>query len=331
MSRIPFSEVHLALAGVLTRLGFSTERAGLCAQLFAETTRDGVYTHGVNRFPRFITSIRNGTVDPSAQPELTSRSGPMERWDGCSGPGNLNAWAAMQRAMSLSLVHGLGCVAMRNTNHWMRGGTYGWQAVEAGLISICWTNTLANLPPWGAAEPAIGNNPLVIAAPRVGGHLVLDMAMSQFSYGAMERYRKQGELLPVEGGFDAEGKLTRDPAAIEQSQRPLPVGFWKGSGLSILLDVLAATLSLGNATNEINRDPEREKGVSQVFLAFDPGPNSQAARIADKIVASLHGAKPVANGHRVRYPGEQTLRIRNENMRLGLPIEPAVWDQIRSV
>jgi 3-dehydro-L-gulonate 2-dehydrogenase len=331
MSRISFAEVHATLAGVLAKLGFSAERAALCARLFAETTRDGVYTHGVNRFSRFIATIRNGTVDPAAQPELMSRSGPMERWDGCSGPGNLNAWAAMERAMYLCLVHGMGCVALRNTNHWMRGGTYGWQAVEAGLIGICWTNTLANLPPWGADEPVIGNNPLVIAAPRAGGPIVLDMAMSQFSYGAMESYRMRGELLPVDGGFDAEGKLTRDPAAVEQSQRPLPVGFWKGSGLSILLDVLAAMLSLGNATHEINRDPERENGVSQIFLAFNPGPNPQVARVADTIVNSLHGAKPAQKGQPVLYPGEQTLRIRNENMRLGLPIEPAVWDQIRAM
>lgn len=331
MLRIPFAEVQSALATVLGDLGFSTARAALCARLFAETTRDGVYTHGVNRFPRFITSIRNGTVKPEAQPELTGRTAALERWDGCSGPGNLNAWAAMERAMSLSLVHGIGCVALRNTNHWMRGGTYGWQAVDAGLIGICWTNTLANLPPWGSEEPAIGNNPLVIAAPRPGGPIVLDIAMSQFSYGALDAYRKRGELLPVDGGFDTEGKLTRDPAAIEQTQRPLPVGYWKGSGLSVLLDALAAMLSLGQATHQINRDPERENGISQVFLAFDPGPNQQVARIADEIVASLHRAQPIEKGKRIRYPGEQTLRIRRENMRLGLPVEPAVWEKIRTV
>ena len=112
----------------------------------------------------------------------------------------------MARAIALSREHGIGCVAMANTNHWMRGGTYGWQAADAGVIGICWTNTMPNVPPWGGAEPAIGNNPLVIAVPRAKGHVVLDMAMSQFSYGALESYRKRGELLPVEGGFDARGK-----------------------------------------------------------------------------------------------------------------------------
>jgi 3-dehydro-L-gulonate 2-dehydrogenase len=97
----------------------------------------------------------------------------MERWDGRRGPGNLNAHASMARAIALAREHGVGCVALANTNHWMRGGSYGWQAAEAGVIGICWTNTLANVPPWGASEPRIGNNPLVVAVPRADGHVVL--------------------------------------------------------------------------------------------------------------------------------------------------------------
>ena len=160
--------------------------------------------------------VRNESVDPSAQPRVVARFGAMERWDGQRGTGNLNAHAAMSRAIALSREHGIGCVAMCNTNHWMRGGTYGWQAAEAGMIGICWTNTMPNLPPWGGAERAIGNNPLVIAVPRAKGPVVLDMAMSQFSYGTLESYRKRGEQLP-----DFAKELT--PEAIRRgSLRGLP-------------------------------------------------------------------------------------------------------------
>ncbi len=190
MNRISFDDVQSQLAAVLRILGFTEPRGLLCARLFAETTRDGVYSHGLSRFPRFVAMIRNGSVDPAAEPAIVSRFGAMERWDGHRGPGNLNANAAMTRAIALSREHGIGCVALGNTNHWMRGGTYGWQAADAGTIGICWTNTMPNLPPWGAADPAIGNNPLVIAVPRAAGPVVLDIAMSQFSYGAIEGYRK---------------------------------------------------------------------------------------------------------------------------------------------
>ncbi len=331
MNRIPFEEVQETLAAVLRKLGFSADRAQTCARLFAETTRDGVYTHGINRFPRFVATIRNGIVDVAAEPELTARFGALERWDGRRGPGNLNALAAMERAMALGREHGVGCAALGNTNHWMRAGTYGWQAAESGLIGICWTNTLPNLPPWGGAERAIGNNPLAIAVPRREGPVVLDMAMSQFSYGTLESYMERGEMLPVDGGFDVEGNLTRDPGAIVKSWRPLPVGFWKGSGLSIVLDMIAAMMALGRATHQFSNDMLLETGLSQIFLAINPeafGPEPQMVRIADEIVASLHGCKPAKDGSKVRYPGEQTLCIRAENMELGLPADPAVWAQV---
>jgi 3-dehydro-L-gulonate 2-dehydrogenase len=331
MNRLSFEEVQETLAGVLRKLGFSAARAQNCARLFAETTCDGVYTHGINRFPRFVAMVRNGSIDVAAEPRLAAHFGALERWDGCHGPGNLNAQACMDRALALSREHGIGCVSLGNTNHWMRGGTYGWQAADAGLIGICWTNTMPNLPPWGGLDPVIGNNPLVIAVPRAGGHVVLDMAMSQFSYGALESYKKRGEMLPVDGGFDAEGNLTRDPAAIEKTRRPLPVGYWKGSGLSVVLDMVAAMMSLGRATHQVSTDSLFEAGISQVFLAMNPealGPTPMIARIADEIVASLHGCQPAEKGTKIRYPGEKTLRTRAENRKLGLPVDPAVWAQI---
>jgi 3-dehydro-L-gulonate 2-dehydrogenase len=331
MQRISFDVVQGRLAAVLRGLGFSEQRADLSARLFAETTCDGVYSHGVNRFLRFVTMVRNGSVDPAAEPVLVARFGAMERWDGQRGPGNLNAYAAMSRAIELSREHGIGCIALANTNHWMRGGTYGWQAADADVIGICWTNTMPNQPPWGGAEAAIGNNPLVIGVPRSKGHVVLDMAMSQFSYGALESYRRRGELLPVEGGFDAAGTLTRDPGAILQSQRLLPTGFWKGSGLAVVLDLMAAMLSLGKATHQIENDSLRETGLSQVFVAIDPRAVGDAAsmdRIADDVVDSVRGSRPAEEGKPVRYPGESTLRLREENRRLGLPIDEAVWEEI---
>ena len=192
MLRVPYDDLYAALDRAMQRLGMAAERAAVCARLFAETTRDGVYTHGLNRFPRFAASIANGSVDVNAEPTRTAGVGAIERWDGHRGVGNLNAHASMQRAIDLAKQHGIGGVALGNTNHWMRGGSYGWQAAEQGLFAICWTNTLANLPVWGAKTPTLGNNPLIIAVPRPGGHVVLDMAMSQFSYGTLAAYSKRG-------------------------------------------------------------------------------------------------------------------------------------------
>ena len=334
MYRIPFEELHRQLTAALVRLGFAQDRAERCALLFAETTRDGVYTHGVARFPRFAAMIRNGNVDVGAEPQLVTSFGAVERWDGRRGPGNLNALFCMGRAMELGREHGVSCVALGNTNHWMRGGTYGWQAAEAGLIGICWTNTLPNLPPWGGVDPVIGNNPLVVGVPRASGPVVLDMAMSQFSYGALESYRRRGEPLPIPGGFDFEGKLTQDAAAIEESQRPLPTGYWKGSGLSMVLDLIGAMTGFGLATFQLGKDPLQESGTSQVFVVIDPrafGDREKQAEVVEEIVASVQRCTPVEEGRPVRYPGEKTLATREENTRLGVPVDEALWAEIRSM
>lgn len=326
--RITFEELQQTFRRALLKVGFEQGRAELCARLFAETDRDGVYTHGLKRFPRFVEMIGKGLVDVNARPVLFESHGALERWDGRSGPGNLNAHESMARAVELSRQHGVGCVALRNTNHWMRGGTYGWQAAEADALAFCWTNTLPNLPPWGSARPLLGNNPFVIAVPRPTGHVVLDMAMSQFSYGALAAYRARGEQLPVSGGFDTEGRLTQDPGAVEESGRPLPIGFWKGSGLALLLDMAAALLACGLATHRIPPDPLEETRLSQVFLAFDLSTlGGVESHIADDIIESLH----TRGGDGVRYPGERTLQIRRENMERGIPVEPEVWEQVKTI
>jgi 3-dehydro-L-gulonate 2-dehydrogenase len=345
MLRISYQDLFDALLRALLKLGFEPQRARRCAQLFTETNRDGVYSHGLNRFPRFLAMIESGLIDIHAEPKLLTSFGAIERWDGKIGPGNLNAWDCMERAIALSRENGIGCVALANTNHWMRGGSYGWQAADAGVIGICWTNTLPNLPPWGASDARVGNNPFVIAVPRPAGHVVLDMAMSQFSYGALASYRMRGELLPVDGGFDSDGKLTRDPGAIEDSNRPLPIGFWKGSGLALMLDLLAALLSGGKASCQIEPIPERETRVSQVFIAIDPScfnstsnsiPGSPSdstdatSRVADQIVEHFQ-LPPHTSGERVRYPGYRVLQTRTENLANGIPVEPSIWQQLQSL
>jgi 3-dehydro-L-gulonate 2-dehydrogenase len=160
------------------------------------------------------------------------------------------------------------------------------------------------------------------------------MAMSQFSYGALSAYAARGAQLPVPGGYDASGNLTTDPAAIEASGRALAIGYWKGSGLSLVLDMLAAMLSGGHAAHQIPRESTRESGVSQVFLAIDPSSFASRPdldRIAAGVLQSLLDATPIDPTRPIRYPGEQTLHLREENLRLGVPVDPTVWAKLQSL
>ena len=327
--RISFLDLQQTLKQILSGYGFTDERAMLCARLFAESNRDGYASHGLNRFPLFIRGIERGYIKVDVEPQLFAKTGIIEHWDGRLGPGNLNAYFCMQRAIELADENGIGCVSLKNTNHWLRGGTYGWQSADAGKIGICWTNTKPNLPPWGASASRTGNNPIVMAVPRNKGHIVLDMALSLYSYGKLESYRLANMQLPFEGGYDHNGKLTKDPGQIESSERLLPIGFWKGSGMALMLDLIVTLISGGDATSQIG-ERDHEFGLSQLFLVFDP--QNQAGNkhleITEKIIDYFKSAKPGEAGDSVYYPGELTLQRREENMRLGVPVDENYWQQI---
>jgi 3-dehydro-L-gulonate 2-dehydrogenase len=330
MHRIAFADMQQIFQQILHSHGFTTDRAATCAHIFAESSLDGVYSHGVNRFASFVDFVRRGYVKVDAAPVLHQSLGALEQWDGQLGPGPLNALFATERAMALAKEHGIGCVGLANTNHWMRGGSYGWAAAEEGFGLMAWTNTKPNMPAYGAVDLRLGNNPLVIAVPRTDGHIVLDMAMTQFSLGRIGMAARRGEDLPVPGGYDSQGNLTHDAAAIEASGRALPVGHWKGAGLALLLDLMAALISGGQTTAQIGRQ-ETEYGVSQVFIAFDMTKTRVAAELEEVLNASideLHASLPSESGAKIRYPGEGSQQTRQENLQQGIPVDEAIWAEI---
>ncbi|MDQ6904321.1 MAG: Ldh family oxidoreductase, partial [Bacteroidota bacterium] len=247
--------------------------------------------------------------------------------------GILNALHVTDTVISLASEFGIGCVAIKNTNHWMRGGTYGWRAAKAGYVFIGWTNTIANMPAWGAKNAKLGNNPLVMALPFHDEAIVLDMAMSQYSYGALEQSAMKNEKLAVFGGFDTEGNLTNDPNEILSSNSPLPVGYWKGAGMSLLLDLLATILSGGLSTAEISKK-DIEYGLSQVFIAIDIsklGSHSLVTKTIENILQDYHQSIPVNDLKKITYPGERVLNTRKQNLENGIPVLKKVWDEIQKL
>ncbi len=128
--KVTFEQLKEAFNRVLLARGVAAETADACAEMFARTTESGVYSHGVNRFPRFIQQLDNGDIIPEAKPQRVTSLGAIEQWDAQRSIGNLTAKKMMDRAIELASDHGIGLVALRNANHWMRGGSYGWQAAE---------------------------------------------------------------------------------------------------------------------------------------------------------------------------------------------------------
>ena len=326
--RVSFDEMYNVMKDCLIKHGVSEDIACGCARNLASNSQGGVGSHGFNRFPRVVAMLKKGSIKPNARPTLIESWGSFEKWDGGLGMGNTNAELCMERAIALAKKSGIGCVALRHTNHWQRGGAFGIQAARAGCVGICWTNTMPNMPAWGAVDRRIGNNPLIFCVPYGEDYVMVDGAMSQFSYGLIESARMAGKNLPVVGGYDSEGNLTTDPAEIEKTWRVLPIGFWKGSGLSIMLDILAASLSDGMAVCDIGKQgptPTDEYNLSQVFIAIEVKDKAANDALVRRVIEDVKASSQWDEESPILYPGERGLERYRENVELGIPVNEEVW------
>ncbi len=298
--KIQFNELRDRLYTILKRYSFKEPEAAELALIFTETTFDGVFSHGINRFPRFIKDVEKGVVKPGILPEKISELNALEQWDGMGGAGITNALFCSNRCTELASKFGMGCVGLRNTNHWMRGGT----------------------------SAALGNNPFVMAIPHSKGHIVLDMAMSQYAYGKLEWHKKNGTDLPEYGGYNRNNQLTKNPAEIMESERILPTGLWKGSAMSLVLDLAAAILSGGNTTQKIG-ELSHETSLSQVFIAMDIEKNFSSERLQLMIDETLTFNRE--QNEDARYPGQASLEKRRFHQEHGIEIPEEVWNEIKNL
>ena len=204
-------------------------------------------------------------------------------------------------------------------------------AIQENCIGILWTNTVPNMPPWGGRDARLGNNPVVFAVPNgQDAPVLLDVAVSMFSYGKLESYARQNKPLPVDGGLGPDQHLTRNAADILATHQVLPIGYWKGSGISLMLDLIASALSGGRTSRQVGELPT-ETELSQVFVAIDLNRLPDGADFAARVRDTLHDMQtstPVEPARPVHYPGQNMMRTRKENMEQGIPVEESVWEAV---
>lgn len=332
--KVKFEEMKNEIKRVLLKVGLSDQKAEVIARIHTESSRDGIYSHGTNRVARFVDYIKKGWVDVNAEPTLEKEFGAIAVLNGNLGPGILNALAATDKAIELANKNGIGLVGLKNTTHWMRGGTYGLYAARKGYVLISWTNTESCMPPWGGTEVKLGNNPFVMAAPTEKEPVMIDMAMSQYAYGKLQVTRLAGKKLPFPGGFDKDGNLTDEPGPIEESMRILPMGYWKGASFAFMLDVLGAILSDGLETSSIDKVGKGScGGASQVFIAIDAKKITDLKRIYEIIEDSkqyIKSSKLDKHSKEIWYPGEDYARFNEENSE-AVFVDDSVWAEIKSL
>lgn len=297
-------------ARALEHAGASLSDAGVVADGLVAADLRGVHTHGVLRLGIYVERLRAGSINPRAELEIVRDSGAVVVADAQAGAGIALAAQAMDIAIERAREHGVGVVSVRNSNHCGMLAYFAMRAVRAGAIGIALSNADSQVAPFGTRAKFLGTNPLAVAVP-AGDEpaIVLDMATSVVAHGRIKGAADRNESIPSDWAVDGAGQPTTDPAQALAGAL-LPFGGPKGSGISLLIDLLAGLLPGGCSGPEIVPLYERTnepQGVGHLFAALriDAFDTLDAfTKRVDETVRKIRALPLAAGVSRVILPGE---------------------------
>jgi LDH2 family malate/lactate/ureidoglycolate dehydrogenase len=325
--------VRRALGSALAREGVPPHVREIEADLMTEAELHGVPSHGLLMLPRLLAGFRDGRANPDPAVRLVRDAAAACVLDGDRGPGRYVGVRGMLAAVERAGRFGIGACLATQTTHWGRAHAYACLAAERGCIGLCTTNAIPNMLAPGSSRPALGNNPLAIAAPRGWGRhpVVLDLAMSQAAVGRVATALREGQAVPAGWGLDAAGNPTGDPAAILTSQNILAMGGHKGAGLAIMMEVLTGALGGSLLSHEIaGLDASGlDAGATKLFVAIDVGAFGDRARFEARLDDFETHLREGASDPDAVLPGDRGWRTRAEYERDGIPVHPDVVEALR--
>jgi LDH2 family malate/lactate/ureidoglycolate dehydrogenase len=301
--------------GVLSAVGLPDADAHLVADSLVRADLWGHQSHGLMRLSWYVARIRAGVVQAVTQPEWIVDAGAVAVLDGRDGVGQVIATRAAREAIRRAKVHGIGAVAVRNSNHFGTAAYFTRMAAPEGCIGILTTNASPAMAPWGGRKKTVGNNPWSVAAP-AGSHppMVLDIANTVVARGKVFLARQKGVPIPAGWAINAAGESTTDPVEA-LAGIILPMGEHKGYAISVALDVLSGILT-GSAFGTGVHGPyqaERRGGCGHLMIAMNIEaflPLTEFNMRMERLIDELK-AVPLAKGFKeIFYPGE--IEARNE-------------------
>ena len=323
---------------LLRAAGALDEHAGTVASHLADANLAGHDSHGLIRIPQYIQLIKDGKLDPKAQPEVIREDTGIAQVNGNGTFGQVVATYATQLAMKKARQSGIGMVAMGNLAHTGRIGTYPEMATREGMAGIMCTGLVRSMSgggvaPFGGREGRLSTNPISMAFPYSSdGPVLLDFATSMAAEGKLRVYRARGESLPDEWILDKDGVPSRDPNDFYNGGAILPMGGLsgghKGFGLSFMVTLFGGLLgALGLPPGD---EPRAFVGGSSI-MAIDlegmaPGEDIRA-HVAD-LVDFVKDTPPMEGSSGVLYPGEIESRTRQERLANGVMVEQETWDEV---
>jgi L-2-hydroxycarboxylate dehydrogenase (NAD+) len=335
-TRVPAAAIAGLIEDALGKAGLPAADAAKVAELMTEADLTGADAHGVFRLPQYVRRLRAGGVNPKPNIQVTKTAPATALVDGDNGMGHLVMSCAAETAIELACKTGIAWVGAKRSNHAGAAGVYAALPLAQSMIGIYSVVASANhMAMWGGAETLLGTNPLAVAIPAgEEAPVVLDIATTVVSYGTVKNHRLQGKTMPADWMVSREhgGPLT-DP---EQSAEGLllPIGGYKGSGLALVLGLLAGTLNgaaFGRDVIDFNYDDENACDNGHFIIALDVArfvPLTSFTPEIDRHVRDLRGSQRLPGVEAIRLPGAERRARRDDRSRNGVPMLPELLAQL---
>lgn len=326
---IPVEDLANLVGRVLARHGMSDANASIVARTCVAAERDGAGGHGLFRVSGYVSTLKSGWVDGKAMPVLAADDAPgVVRVDACNGFAQPALEMAKRTAIDRARKGGVCVIAIRNSHHFSAL----WPDVEMfareGLVAFAAANAISRVVPWGGQKPVYGTNPIAFAVPREAGDpLVFDQASSAMAFGEIRLAAQAGNDVPVGVGVDRCGKPTTSARAIVDGGAPLPFGGYKGSSIAMMVEVLAAALTGGMFSYEVDFSAfpgAQTPRTGEFVLLIDPrhtGGDDFTRRI-EGLVAKLH------ESGQSRMPGDRRYGNRARSNAEGIPVSDQMMQQL---
>jgi len=325
------------IVGVFGRLGVPQETAVLAARSLLDASLMGVDTHGVEALDMYVTHLRAGGLDPKPDPVPVTEAGGLGLWDMQHGFGLAGARRIMSHAIRKAREHGIYLATCRRTNHIGACGVYGKMAADEGLIGIACQQGGAAFPPWGGKDKRVGTSPFAFVAPVADSFpFYYDASFAMITAARIKACIRSGTPLPEGVALDKDGLPTTDPRKAWGGQG-VPIGRYKGIGLSMCCEVLTCVLS-GNVfpcdVPSIVNNPERSAGSSVFMAAIDPeavwGSGRFPARMREYI-AYVESSAARNTSDPPRYPGRREGENWHDRRQNGIPVAADALDRFDEI
>ncbi|WP_313341882.1 Ldh family oxidoreductase [Sedimentibacter sp.] len=331
-----FNTLNEFCISMFIKAGMSSEEAEIMSDTLMFAEMRNVKSHGIVRLPTYIERMEKGVVNNKPEMKfINNQFAAISTLNADNGMGQVAGYKAMKEAMSIAKVYGIGMVAVKNSNHFGVASYYSMMASKDNMVGLVMTNASPAIAPFGTKTPLLGTNPLSVAVPaKHKKPIVLDMSMSTVARGKIRMAALQNKEIPFDWGLDEEGNPTDDPyEALKGSL--VPIGGVKGSGLSLIIDLLTGVLTGTSLTGEVKNitDMSGPSKTSHVFIAVNISSfidTDVYKNNVDSIVNNIKSLPPKGNNE-VFMAGEIEQNLMDERKSLGIPVEIEVIEELNKL